>query len=182
MRYRDPPGGGPPDQRALDAPKREREPSGLHNLDAVGGTARSGAQILVSDVMSTPVRTVPHDARASDAEQLMHGEREIQHLVVVDETGRVVGVVSDRDLRAAEPSMLLVRDAAHRERALALLKVASVMTGNPYSVHPTANLRSALLLMRRHKVGCLPVVDDAHKPVGIITGFDVIKIALRLLP
>ncbi len=161
-----------------------REPSGLHDLEALGPRrpARPGDAILVSDVMSAPVRTVAHDARASDAERLMHVDKDIQHLVVVDEAGRIVGVVSDRDLRAAEPSMLLVRDAAHRERALALLRVANVMTANPHSVHPTQNLRSALLLMRRHKVGCLPVVDDAHKPVGIVTGFDVIRIALRLLP
>ena len=139
------------------------------------------APVLVSDVMSSPVRTIALDSVASDAEVLMHAER-LQHLVVVDTQGCVVGVVSDRDLRAAGPSSLLVRDSVQRARALALVRIANVMTASPYSVRPTHRLRSALLMMRHHKIGCVPVVDEAKKPVGIITGFDVIKIALRLLP
>lgn len=143
---------------------------------------RPGQPILVAEVMSAPVRTVAHSASASDAQALMQGARDCQHLVVVDDDGRVVGVVSDRDLRAAAPSMLLVRDPGHRLRALALLRVANVMTANPQSVHASQPLRVALLLMRRHKIGCIPVVDDNSRPVGLITGADVIKLTLRLLP
>jgi acetoin utilization protein AcuB len=114
------------------------------------------------------------------AAEQMRGAR-ILHLVVVDESGRVVGVLSDRDIRAAQPSVLLVRDPALRNKALSLLKVKDVMSSSAHTVRPDATIRSALTLMKRHRVGSIPVVDDDGHPVGIVTHGNVVALALELL-
>ncbi|MFO0568443.1 MAG: CBS domain-containing protein [Polyangiaceae bacterium] len=130
--------------------------------------------------MSSPVCTCPSDVTAGVAAEQMR-EKGLMHLVVVDARGCVVGVVSDRDLRAAQPSALLVRDEKLREKALSLLRVQDVMSSTPHTVHPGSTVRAALMLMKRHRVGSLPVVDPDGLPVGILTHGDVIEMALALL-
>jgi len=135
---------------------------------------------LVSEIMTAPVHTIGGNASARDASEHMRKER-LRHLVVVDEASRTIGLVSDRDIRAAEPSLLLVRDAAMRANALSLLRVRDVMKANPHVIRPGDTIRSALVTMKRYKVGSLPVVDDGQRVVGILTGFDILDLTLRLL-
>lgn len=135
---------------------------------------------IVSEIMTAPVRTIDSQASVREAAERMRSDG-LRHVVVVDEQGRVVGVVSDRDIRAAQPSLLLVRDPTMRDNALSLLKVGDLMKRNPHHVRPNHTIRTALTLMRKHKVGSLPVVDDEQRAVGILTGFDVLELALKLL-
>jgi acetoin utilization protein AcuB len=137
--------------------------------------------MLVSDVMTTPVKTVAQKLSAREAAASMR-EAAVLHLVVVDDGGRVVGVLSDRDLRAAQPSVLLVKDEKQREKALSLMKVQDVMVAHPHTVRPEDPVREVLTLMRMHKVGSVPVVNDQAQPIGIVTGVDIIELALKLLP
>lgn len=136
--------------------------------------------MLVRDVMSEPVHTIAASASAREAAALMRA-RAIRHLVALSDHAEVVGVVSDRDLRAAQPSVLLLRDRMQRENALALLKVRDVMTPHPKSVRDDDTARSALELMRDRKFGALPVMNNQHRLVGIVTGGDVLDLAIRLL-
>ncbi|MEZ4225768.1 MAG: CBS domain-containing protein [Polyangiaceae bacterium] len=130
--------------------------------------------------MSQPVRTIALAASAQEAAGLMstHG---VRHLVVVDKAGHAVGVVSDRDLRAAQPSVLLLTDVAMRDKALSLIRVGDVMAKHPHTAHPQQSVHTALGTMLRHRVGCLPVVSTDEQLVGIVTGGDVAKLALSLL-
>lgn len=136
--------------------------------------------LIVSEMMTSPVHTCELDASAGVAADQMH-EHKVMHLVVVDAGGKVRGVVSDRDLRAAQPSALLVKDPGLRDKALSLLKVENVMSQGAHTVSPGQPARSALLLMRKHRVGSIPVVDDDGRPVGIITHGNVVELALDLM-
>lgn len=136
--------------------------------------------LLVAQIMSSPVHTCPIDVSAGAGAEAMRSAG-VLHLVVVDASGKAVGILSDRDLRGAQPSAILVKDPSLRDKALALLRVADVMSDGIHAVHPEHTVRSALLAMKRHRIGSLPVVDEEGRPVGIVTHGDVIELALRLL-
>lgn len=137
-------------------------------------------RLLTRAIMTSPVETIPRGAGALAAAERM-AERRVLHLVVVDAKGRIVGVVSDRDLRSAQPSVLLVPDAEMRKKALGLIKVDDVMTPHPTTVRDDLPVEDALVEMRRKRLGCLPVVDRGGALVGIVTGGDVAKLAIQLL-
>lgn len=134
----------------------------------------------VSQIMSSPVHAIDSRANAREAAARIR-ETGVMHLVVIDASGAAVGVISDRDLRNAQPSILLVRDQAQREKALSLLRVQDVMTAKPRTVRADDSVLDALHAMRRHRIGSLTVVDARGQPVGIVTGVDVIDLALSLL-
>ncbi|NOY89592.1 MAG: CBS domain-containing protein [Deltaproteobacteria bacterium] len=130
--------------------------------------------------MSSPVRTVGVDQSAREAAARMRGSH-VLHLVVLDERGRVVGVVSDRDLRAAQPSSLLVKEPTMREKALSLMKVRDVMSPHPHIVDADAPVIDVLRAMRRERIGCVPVVERDGSVAGVVTGGDVVMLSLMLI-
>jgi len=135
---------------------------------------------LTRTIMSTPVETIPREAGALAASEKM-AQKRVLHLVVVDAKGRVVGVVSDRDLRSAQPSMFLVPDASMRRKALGMVRIEDVMTPHPSTIREDQPVEDALQAILKHRLGCLPVIDRAGALVGIVTGGDVAKLALELV-
>lgn len=135
--------------------------------------------LTVRQVMTPHVRTVQRRQTARVAAELMRTHH-IQHLIVVDVAGRVCGVLSDRDIRAASPSSV---DKAPSQRTdpLADLRVDELMAPHPVTVSPTDDIVAALKAMRARKIGCLAVVDELGGAIGIITGYDVVTLALKLL-
>lgn len=105
--------------------------------------------------------------------------RGVRHLPVVDGDGRLVGIVSDRDVRAAvgSPMVALERGAA-RARVRAL-KVADVMSRDVATVPPTATLAEVTRLLAERRVGAVPVVDVDHRLVGLLSYVDVLRAALE---
>ena len=130
--------------------------------------------LLVEDSMTREVTTLGSDATAAEALTLCR-ERRIRHLPVLQE-GRLVGIVSDRDLRAAAP----VLGAPDRAAALEQIRVADVMNREVLTVHPRAPIEDAASDMYERKIGCLPVVSDGNL-VGIITSTDVMHALVMLL-
>lgn len=107
--------------------------------------------------------------------------KSFRHFPVTDAGGRLVGMVSDRDLRSAFPSTalnpLLRLDQLSR---LAQVRVDSIMSRSPVTLPLEATLDDALLLFDRHNIGALPVVDHDLRVVGIITVRDVLGAYRRL--
>jgi len=134
--------------------------------------------VLVREVMTPHVRTIGRRHSAREVVDLMR-DRHIQHVIVVDAAGRVCGVVSDRDVRSAAPSTF--GDAKARADALGTIRVEELMAVHPVTVRPTDDVTLALRLMRQHKIGCLAVVDELGTAIGIVTGYDVLTLALDLL-
>jgi acetoin utilization protein AcuB len=135
--------------------------------------------LRVADRMSRNPVTIRADALAQDAAETMR-TRKIRHLPVVDHDGRLVGIVTDRDLRQ------ILFDPRVRERAgelaetLRTLRVRDVMTWAVITVRPGVDLREAARLMHEQKIGALPVVEGG-RVVGILTESDVLKAFREIL-
>jgi acetoin utilization protein AcuB len=134
--------------------------------------------MLVEDAMTGAVVTLSPEETLGDAINLLRSKR-IRHLPVVEES-RLVGIVTDRDVKRATPSVLSGVAKEEYDAALGRIKVAQFMTREPITVTRKSQLKEAVGTLIEKKVGALPVVDDGHL-VGILTEIDVMKIAHDLL-
>ena len=128
----------------------------------------------VQNWMTTDVVSVTPETSLLKVGKLMK-DHHVRHLPVLDDAGRVVGIISDRDVRDASPSKATTLDMYEMHYLLAELKAKNIMTAKPITVKPTDTVEQAALIMLDNKVGGLPVVDDAGKLVGIISDHDVFK-------
>jgi acetoin utilization protein AcuB len=126
----------------------------------------------VSTLMTAPAITTSPDMPVVEARQLMVDKR-IRHLLVT-EGGKLLGIVTDRDIRLNLPSPATSLSVWEINYLLARLTVASVMTKPVITVDPRRDARSAAELMLYHKIGALPVVDGATL-LGIITETDLLR-------
>jgi acetoin utilization protein AcuB len=134
--------------------------------------------MLVADRMHRDVITVDREASLRRARRVMENHR-IRHLPVV-EGRRLVGIVTDRDLRQASPSTVSSLTTREREEFLDYVRVSQVMTRRIITIAPGATIHEAADLMRRYRVGCLPVVED-RQVVGILTTSDLIALLAEIL-
>ncbi len=112
--------------------------------------------------------------------RLILRERHIRHLPVVD-GGRLVGVVTDRDLKEAAPSGATTLDVYEMNYLLLKMKVRDLIKRDPITVHPGTAVEDAARLMHDHRIGCLPVVDDAGTLVGLLTETDLLRAMVEIL-
>ena len=130
----------------------------------------------LSEIMNPKLITV--DTRTSLRQaQRMLDQHHIRHLLVMDGK-RLVGIVTDRDLRKAAPSSKSPLTASEREEFMDELKVVEVMSRKLITASSTTTVREAAKAMVREKIGCLPVVDG-HTLVGIVTETDLLGILVR---
>jgi acetoin utilization protein AcuB len=130
--------------------------------------------LLVKDSMTREVVSLPPQSTAGEALALCR-ERRIRHLPVLEDD-RLVGIVSDRDLRSATPAL---GDPARAE-ALGRILVHEVMAREVATAHPDDPIEEAANAMRERKIGCLPVVED-DALVGIVTSSDVMEALVYLM-
>ncbi len=109
------------------------------------------------------------------ARQVMAKHR-INQLPVV-EGEKLVGIVTDRDIRDAYPTSMMINRAKEIDRFAESYTVEEVMSYNVMSVRPQTPLVTAVRLLRRHRIGSLPVVEK-EKLVGIITRSDILDFIL----
>jgi acetoin utilization protein AcuB len=100
-------------------------------------------------------------------------EHEIRHLPVLKDGEKLVGILSERDIKQASPSPATALEIREIYYLLDKVKVKQIMTRRPYTVSSSAPIEEAALIIREKKIGCLPVVDDG-KLVGILTETDII--------
>lgn len=136
--------------------------------------------MFVRDSMTPKPITITVQESLQAAMELMAMKR-IRHLPVVDGTGKLIGMVTDRDLRRVAPSPLFGGDPAQVEGQLEGTTVERVMIKSPATIGPHARLQDAMKLMVEKKYGALPVVDGVRL-VGIVTPIDVMKSWLKAQP
>jgi acetoin utilization protein AcuB len=131
--------------------------------------------------MVSEVITIDKDASVFEAQEKM-AAKGIRHLPVVDAENKLIGIVTDRDVRSAMPYELLKRkcDPAKREE-LARLKVEAIMTPNPKTISPMYTIQDALLMIQKERVGAFPVVDDEGKLKGILSVRDLLRAFINVL-
>lgn len=108
-------------------------------------------------------------------------QRKIRHIPIVDADGKLLGIVTDRDIKRALPSPLTGQLAREEyDSVLDETQLQKVMTRDPVSVSPDATLSEAVQIMFEKKIGGLPVVENG-KLVGIFTQTDALALCLELL-
>jgi acetoin utilization protein AcuB len=140
--------------------------------------------MLVRDYMSTPVITIDPETGVQEALQLMR-QHKIRRLPIVNTSGALVGIISERDLLYASPSPATSLSIWELNYLLARLEVKEIMTRNVIVTAPDAPLTETARLMLQNKIGGLPVVTEnhvtgIHKVVGIITESDIFQAFLDI--
>lgn len=129
--------------------------------------------MLVEEIMKKDVFTLRSDQTVQDVLDLFE-EKRIRHAPIVDE-GKVVGIVTDRDLKDAMPSMFTVSPKGEPYKK----KVSEIMTKNPMIAHPLDFVEEIALLFYEQKIGCLPVVSQ-NELVGFLTETDLLYTYIEL--
>jgi len=135
--------------------------------------------MLVRERMSSQPVTITTETTMTDALRVMR-ENQVRRLPVLDESGRLVGIVSEKDLLYASPSPATSLSIYEMHYMLTQLRVTELMTSDVITVGPDVPLEEAARIMADNKIGSLPVMRD-DKLVGIITETDLFRIFLELL-
>ncbi len=133
--------------------------------------------IKVEDMMTRNPHTLSRSHTLRDAKDMMEA-LDIRHIPVVDAEKHLQGLVTQRDILAAQESSLRADKA---EQSFTLdTPLEKMMHTNIMTAEPQAGLKESAIYMQKHKVGCLPVIHKEHL-VGIITDSDFVTIAINLL-
>jgi len=123
--------------------------------------------------MTTDVTTIGRNDELTIADDIMKMKR-LRHLPVVEE-GRLVGILTQRDLFHAALSTAMNFGEKAQKEFLKTVVVKEVMTDEVLSIDPNADVKEAARLMIEHKIGCLPVVESG-KLVGLVTETDLLRV------
>jgi len=136
----------------------------------------AAAERPVSEIMRREFASLREEDRLDLADQVMKLGR-VRHLPVLSAEGRLVGIVSNRDLLEASLTSVLSFDPAARRGFLHSVAVSEVMTRDVETAEPSMPLGVAASRMVRHKIGCLPVVRPDGIMVGLVTETDLLVAA-----
>jgi len=129
----------------------------------------------LGSIMKTSVISVNMDAKLGAAMDLC-STRRIRHLPVVDDEGKLAGLVTDRDLRSCISPRIGTISENNADRETLHRRVHVVMIRNLVIGLPAMTLAQAAKLMLERRVGCLPVVDEERRLVGIVTTSDFLRV------
>ena len=135
--------------------------------------------MLISDWMTKDVVTVEPDVSMMKISKILK-EKHIRRLPVVDAGKKLLGIVTDRDIKEASPSKATTLDIHELYYLLSEIKVKDIMTVKPFTVTVNNTIEKAAVLMMEKRVGGLPVVDDQGVVVGIITESDIFKVLISI--
>jgi CBS domain-containing protein len=128
--------------------------------------------VRVRDLMHEKIVTISVSERLSTVEDIMTLGR-VRHMPVVH-GGKLVGVVSERDLLRASLSNLTSFRSEERRAFLHAVEIARVMSTPPVVIGPDASAKEAARIMAERKIGCLPVLEG-DQLVGLVTETDVLR-------
>ena len=137
--------------------------------------AKHSNEIKVADWMTETVLSIEIYDSISVARQLMAKHR-VNQLPVLDHD-RLMGIVTDRDIRDAYPTSMLIGRPKEIDKFAESYTVEEVMTHDVFTVQPETPLATAVALLRHHRIGSLPVVKGKQL-VGIITRSDILDFVL----
>jgi len=136
------------------------------------------SKMYVRQFMTSQVFTVSPEESIADTMALMR-EKKITKLPVMDK-GKLVGFVTDGDLREVSPSPATTLSIFELNYLIAKTPIREVAVKKVMTCHPDMQIEDAALLMREHKIGGLPVLDEG-KLVGMITGTDILDAFLDIM-
>jgi acetoin utilization protein AcuB len=131
----------------------------------------------VKNIMTETVVTVEMDDTLASVKEIFDNLK-FHHLLVV-ESGRLVGVVSDRDLLKALSPNIGTMSETFNDLATLNKRVHQIMTRKPMTLHPEAPVGDAVRLFIDNRVSCIPIVDREFRPAGIVSWKDILKALVR---
>jgi acetoin utilization protein AcuB len=132
----------------------------------------------ISEWMTTVAIAVTPSTPVSEARELMRRKR-IRHLLVTEEE-RLVGIITDRDIRLNLPSPASSLSVWEVNYLITKLTVGEAMTRSLITIRPDRPVAEAVRLMLEHKIGALPVTEN-ERVVGIITETDLLRAFAQVL-
>lgn len=135
--------------------------------------------MYVGRIMHRELITVPPDTPLSKARDMI-AERAIAHLLVVDRAGKLIGLVSDRDIRQSWASPATSLSKHELNYLLGKIDLGMIMAKKIVTISPETTIERAALIMQQNRISALPVLEQ-EKLVGIITTTDVMEILLRAI-
>ena len=120
--------------------------------------------LSIREIVTSDLFTLETSVTLAVAKQLMKTHR-VRHIPIIDVEKRLIGLITQRDILAADKTGIFVSDVMRRDL---------------YTISQTADMRAAALMLQKHKIGSLPVLQG-EKLVGIITDSDYVGLAINLL-
>ena len=134
--------------------------------------------MYISDIMSTQLDTITADMKLSHAAKLMR-EKKRRYLPVVDDEMHLVGLIGRKELASAEPSAITTLSVGEVNYLTSKITVGQLMKKRPLTCFPDTLVEEAGYMIRQHKVGCLPVLDD-DRLVGVVSETDILDFFLDI--
>lgn len=137
--------------------------------------------MFVGERMSKDLITAPPEMKIAEARDIMVSNN-IRHLPVIDEQGKMLGIVSDRDMRDAMPSQLLQKpDYEITLGKIMDYPISDIMTRDPMCARVYYTIQDTLLMMRQKKVGAIPVIDEEGVLKGILSVRDLLRAFVNVM-
>lgn len=137
------------------------------------------SQLLVRDLMTQPAIAVGPTSPLRDAIQLMETNH-IRHVAVVDESERLLGLISHRDVLRSQEGSLSGTPSNEQMHMNRWIEARWVMTKEVRTVYPDTPALEAALTLRSHAYGCVPVVEHGRL-VGMLSASDFLEYAIQML-
>ena len=128
-------------------------------------------------IMSKAVVTVEPDDSLRTVKEIFDNTH-FHHLLVV-ESGKLFGVVSDRDLLRVLSPNIGTNAETFRDIAPLNRRVHQITTRKPVTLTKDARVCDALEIFQKNNISCIPIVDDENKPLGIISWRDILKVSVQ---
>jgi len=130
--------------------------------------------MIIEEIMKHDIVTLKPGNTIEDAIELLH-KHKIRHIPIINDSRKIVGIVSDRDIRDASPSILFNNEHSnYLETQLINIMTKNVITGSPLDF-----VEEAAAIFYEYKIGCLPVERDG-KLIGIVTETDLLHTLVQL--
>lgn len=133
--------------------------------------------MAISKIMKSQVVAVDMDHTIRRVSELF-ASNEFHHLLVLEDN-KLVGIISDRDLFKSLSPRIGTPAETLQDTALLNKKAHQIMTRNPIVINQKAAVQDAIEIFNQNKISCIPVVNDEHIPVGILSWRDIMKLLVK---
>ena len=127
----------------------------------------------VEKIMSKTVVTIETDDSLEMVKDIF--DNTCFHHILVVESGKLFGIISDRDLlKALSPNMGTANEKP-QDTACLNKKAHQIMTRKPVAIETNADIYKAIKIFNNFNISCIPVVDEEQRPIGILSWRDILK-------
>lgn len=134
--------------------------------------------MYIDKIMTSQVISINEQSRLNEMLELMQ-EHALEHLPVIQDKGKLVGIVSQHDIQKAAPSAITTLSVGEANYLLAKITAQQIMQTNVIYCHKETLIEEAGQIMRKHDISSLPIVEDGHL-VGIVTMVDILDFFLDI--